>query len=121
MIPLRPLGSLDWLSKQITVRILKIFLVEPLTNVCQGIIHLFDCNDKWKFYLCNLRKCLFPDVVSCENEKCGPDEKDNPITRSNSSFEDIVIADQYRSIMQGKIIELPFIFTFPFYIPLNQV
>ena len=112
MLPIRPHGTFDWLSKEVTVRLVKIILVDPLSNVCQGIIQLLDGDDKWKHYLVSARKYIFPDVVSCENKKCDTDEKRSSICLQNSSFEDIFQTDQQKSFIQGKMIKLAFIITF---------
>ena len=76
MLPLRPVGSFEWLSKDITVQIIKTFLVDPINNICQGIVQMLDSDDKWEQYLSSLRQNLFSDVSSSENKENEKDRGD---------------------------------------------
>ena len=76
MLPLRPVGSFEWLSKDITVQIVRTFLVDPLNNICQGIVQILDSDDKWEQYLSSLRQNLFTNVTSSENKEHEKDRRD---------------------------------------------
>ena len=54
----------DWISKDITVQIIKVFLKDTMTNICQDLLQSVDSNAKWKLYLTSLRHYLWPDVLS---------------------------------------------------------
>ena len=54
----------DWISKDITVQIIKVFLKDTMTNICQDLLESVDSDAKWKLYLTSLRQYLWPDVLS---------------------------------------------------------
>ena len=54
----------DWISKDITVQIIKVFLKDTMTNICQDLLQSVDSDEKWKLYLTLLRHYLWPDVLS---------------------------------------------------------
>ena len=54
----------DWISKDITVQIIKVFLKDTMTNICQDLLQSVDSDAKWKLYLTSLRHYLWPDVLS---------------------------------------------------------
>ena len=62
----------DWISKDITVQIIKVFLKDTMTNICQDLLQSVDSDAKWKLYLTSLRHYLWPDVLS-ENKIVGKD------------------------------------------------
>lgn len=62
----------DWISKDITVQIMKVFLKDKMTNICQDLLQSVDSDAKWKLYLTSLRHYLWPDILS-ENNIVGKD------------------------------------------------
>ena len=54
----------DWISKDITVQIIKVFLKDTMTNIFQDLLHSVDSDAKGKMYLTSLRHYLWPDVLS---------------------------------------------------------
>ena len=54
----------DWISKDITVQIIKVFLKDKMTNICQDLLQSVDSDAEWKLYLTSLRHYLWPDVLS---------------------------------------------------------
>ena len=54
----------DWMSKDITVQLVKVFLEDALSNICQKLLQSADCDDKWKLYLTELRHYLWPESAN---------------------------------------------------------
>ena len=52
------------MSKDITVQLVKVFLEDALSNICQKLLQSADCDDKWKLYLTELRHYLWPESAN---------------------------------------------------------
>ena len=102
MLPIQPKGSFDWLSKDIAVRLVKKMLVDPLNSVCQALIELLDCDDKWRHYLSSLRQNLFPNVTSCENIILEKDGDKATFFSTASLFKDVLATEENQKFIQGK-------------------
>ena len=99
---MRPEGSFDWLSKDIAVQLVKKMLVDPLNSVCQAMIQLLDCDDKWRYYLSSLRQNLFPNVASCENIKLEINGDKASFFSTASLFKDVLVTEENQTFIQGK-------------------
>ena len=99
---MRPKGSFDWLSKDIAVQLVKKMLVDPLNSVCQAMIQLLDCDDKWRYYLSSLRQNLFPNVASCENIKLEINGDTASFFSTTTLFKDIFATEENQTLIQGK-------------------
>ena len=99
---MRPEGSFDWLTKDIAVQLVKKMLVDPLNSVCQAMIQLLDCDDKWRYYLSSLRQNLFPNVASCENIKLEINGDKASFFSTASLFKDVLATEEKQTFIQGK-------------------
>ena len=99
---MQPKGSFHWLSKDIAVQLVKKMLVDPLNSVCQAMIQLLDCDDKWRYYLSSLRQNLFPTVASCENIELEIDEDKASFFCTASLFKDVFATEENQTFIQGK-------------------
>ena len=103
MLPLRPVGSFEWLSKDITVQIVKTFLVDPINNICQGIVQILDSDDKWEQYLSSLRQNLFSDVTTSENKEQEKDRRDGSNFSQSSRFGSSFSSNENKTLLLGMI------------------
>ena len=101
MLPLRPVGSFEWLSKDITVQIVRTFLVDPLNNICQGIVQILDSDDKWEQYLSSMRQNLFTNVTSSENKEHEKDRRDGSNFSQSSQFGGSFASNENKTLLLG--------------------
>ena len=80
----------DWISKDITVQIIKVFLKDTMANIFQDLLHSVDSDAKWKMYLTSLRHYLWPDVLS-ENKV---EVRDMPFSATEEDDTFVPIKDQ---------------------------
>ena len=102
MLTMRPKGSFDWLSKDIAVQLVKKMLVDPLNSVCQAMIQLLDCDDKWRYYLSSLRQNLFSNVASCENIKLEINGDKASFFSTATLLKDVFATEENQTLIQGK-------------------
>ena len=54
--------STDWLSKDITMQLVKVCFGDMLSNVCEEMLKLIDSDDRWMHHLTTLRHYLWPET-----------------------------------------------------------
>ena len=89
---------MDWLSKDITVQLVKVLLGDALSNMWEGLLQSVDCDDKWKYYLSSLRHHLWPESP-CDNTPRKP-----PIKQTghlNSSIDELHQTKRQQTLIQG--------------------
>ena len=97
-LPRKDFHCIDWLSKDITVQLVKVLLGDVLSNTWEGLLQSVDSDDKWKYYLTLLRNYLWPEAP-CEKTLLNSHIKRNG--QSTTSLDEIKPMEQQQTLIQG--------------------
>ena len=103
ILPRKDIQSIDWLSNDITVQLVKVLLGDALCNLWEGLLHSVDCDDKWKHYLTSLRHYLWPEVP-CNNTSMNNHTRQ--MGQSTTSFDELHQTERQKTLMQGQLGEI---------------
>ena len=93
-------GSTEWLSKDVTIQLVKVCLGDMLRNVCEEVLELIDSDDRWMYHLTELRQYLWPKVESnhkLTNCHLQGNENINATRKNNAPFN----VKQHKDLLQG--------------------